>query len=70
MEEIKKHLYGFPAHDLGNKFVLITRQGIIKSFMSAVASLGMFRVESQWLYVTIISVSLSLIMTSLPISVN
>ena len=35
-DTVRKFLYGFPAHDLGNKFVVMTRLGLVKIFMEEV----------------------------------
>jgi len=48
--KIRSMLKGFPAHDLGNKFLIITRKNIIKPFIDVAESLNMFGVESQWVY--------------------
>jgi len=48
---IKKMLTGFPAHDLGNKFLILTRKNVIKDFIEVAEELHMFRIESQWVYV-------------------
>eukprot|EP00092_Neocalanus_flemingeri_P000465 GFUD01000495.1.p1 GENE.GFUD01000495.1~~GFUD01000495.1.p1 ORF type:complete len:837 (+),score=225.49 GFUD01000495.1:88-2598(+) len=48
---IKKMLTGFPAHDLGNKFLILTRKNVVKDFIDVAEELKMFRIESQWVYV-------------------
>eukprot|EP00090_Calanus_glacialis_P014319 TRINITY_DN2308_c0_g1_i1.p1 TRINITY_DN2308_c0_g1~~TRINITY_DN2308_c0_g1_i1.p1 ORF type:complete len:839 (-),score=174.35 TRINITY_DN2308_c0_g1_i1:100-2616(-) len=48
--KIKKMLTGFPAHDLGNKFLILTRKNIVKDFIQVAEDMAMFRVESQWVY--------------------
>lgn len=63
MDAIRKVLRGFPAHDLGNKFVIMTRKDVIKDFMQVAESMHMFRVESEWMYLVTDSHSLDMDMT-------
>jgi len=48
---IKRLLDGFPGHDLGAKFLVMTRKALIEDFMDVVAELNMFHVSFQWVYV-------------------
>lgn len=36
-DNIRKMLTGFPAHDLGNKFLIMTRKNIVKDFINVVS---------------------------------
>lgn len=47
---IKKLLTGFAAHDLGNKFLIMTKKDIVRYFITEAENLNMFRIESQWVY--------------------
>jgi len=49
-DKIRKMLTGFPAHDLGNRFLVMTRKNIIKDFIGVAEDMSMFRIESQWVY--------------------
>ena len=40
--KIKKMLTEFPAHDLGNKFLIITKQNVVKDFIDVV---GFFSIK-------------------------
>ena len=38
MEDIKNLLSDFPAHDLGNKFMVITRKYLVEEFINTVSN--------------------------------
>jgi len=49
-DKIRKMLTGFPAHDLGNKFLIMTRKNIVKDFINVAEDMSLFRIESQFVY--------------------
>lgn len=50
-DKIRKMLTGFPAHDLGNRFLIMTRKNIVKDFIEVAEDMSLFRIEAQFVYV-------------------
>jgi len=49
-DAIMNVLNGIPAHDLGNKFLVMTRNSVVKDVLTEAQKNDLFNIESQWVY--------------------
>lgn len=48
--QVEKVLHKFPGHDMGNRFLVISKKAVVRDFLTVAAEKDMFFLESQWVY--------------------